>query len=128
MVGDNIMPPPTKIYASTIGVTIVGPKNVPERTMPGFLCVHRQRIGDALTWLKANKPFYANINISEDRLGQVEEDGIPLEIMGTICHLDDVEKVECERAGYVPDNNNFRVGADDDGLAVGPEYGKDADS
>ena len=37
MVNLNEMPPPSRILASTIGVTIIGPKNLPERTMPGFL-------------------------------------------------------------------------------------------
>ena len=121
MVGDSIMPPPTRIFASTIGVTIVGPKNMPEKTMPGFLRVRRQWVRDALTWLEANNPFYANINISEERLGQVEEDSVPLEIMRTVRHSDDVEEVERERAGCVPDDDNFCVRAEDDGLT-----GKDA--
>jgi hypothetical protein len=37
IVDPRIMPPPTKILASIIGVIIVGPKNMLERTMHGIL-------------------------------------------------------------------------------------------
>ena len=33
----HIMPPSSTILASTISITFVGPKNLPQRTMPGFL-------------------------------------------------------------------------------------------
>ena len=60
------MPPSPTILAATIGVTFVGPKNVPEKTMPGFLWVNRMRVRMALEWLKENNPLYANVTISED--------------------------------------------------------------
>ena len=44
MVQGNIMPNPLQILVSTIGVTIIGPKNVHEQTMPGFLWVYRHRV------------------------------------------------------------------------------------
>ncbi len=37
MTCDQVMPPPLSILAATIGVTFVRPKNLPEKTMPGFL-------------------------------------------------------------------------------------------
>ena len=64
MVADNIMPRPIKILVSIIGVTIVGPKNIPERSLPGFFRVRRQQVKAGLTWLKANNPLYADIIIS----------------------------------------------------------------
>lgn len=126
MVGDKVMPPPSKIFASTIGVTIVGPKNVPEKTMPGFLRVRRQRVRAALVWLKANNPFYSGIDISEERLGQLAEDDIPSEILSTMRHSDDIEELDRERAGYMPEDEDEDVGTDKDGLPVRTEYGLDA--
>lgn len=41
MVSGDIMPPMPFILAATIGVTFVGPKNLPEQTMTGFLCVNK---------------------------------------------------------------------------------------
>jgi hypothetical protein len=39
IVDPQIMPPPAKILASVIGVIIIGPKNMPERTMLGYFRV-----------------------------------------------------------------------------------------
>ena len=71
MVSGNIMPPMPSILASTIGVTFVGPKNLPEKTMPGFLHVNRDCVRHALEWLKMNNPIYENITISMERLAQL---------------------------------------------------------
>ena len=107
MVEGNIMPFPSKILASTIGVTLVGPKNIPEKTMPGFLRVRRNRVRAALVWLKANNPIYADIEISEERLERLDLDGIPVEILATVRFSDQVEELDRERAGYVPDDEDF---------------------
>jgi hypothetical protein len=39
IVDPTIMPPPARILASVIGVVIIGPKNMPERTMRGYFRV-----------------------------------------------------------------------------------------
>ena len=57
---------------------------------------------EALLWLKANNPLYSDIEISEERLSQLPEDGIPEEIILTVKHSADVELVEKEHGGYVP--------------------------
>jgi hypothetical protein len=107
MVQGNIMPNPSKVLASTIGVTIIGPKNVQEKTLPGFLWLRRKHVQDALVWLKANNPLYADIVISFERLEQIMENGIPHEVLHAIWHSDDINKLECERAGYVPEDDQF---------------------
>ena len=107
LVGDNIMPWPMKILASTIGVTFVGPKNLPEKSLPGFMHVRQKRVSDALTWLKANNPIYSEITISEERLSQILEDGIPIEILDIMCYSDNVDALEREQAGYVPEDREF---------------------
>ena len=112
MIGGNLMPHPTKVLASTISVTFVGPKNLPEKSLPGFLRVRRARVRTALAWLRENNPLYADIIISEERLSQVFEDGIPLEIIDVMRYSNNMEELDRERAGYVPDDNDFK---DDDG-------------
>jgi hypothetical protein len=112
MIGGNVMPPPCKILASIIGVTLVGPKNIPERTMPGFLRVRRNRVRSALVWLKANNPVYANIVISEDRLSQLGNDGVPPEILEGMRYSDNVEDLERERAGYIPEDEEYQPNDD----------------
>ena len=58
MTNSQVMPPSSSILAATIGVTFVGPGNLPQKTMPGFLRVNRRRVHDALQWLKKNNPIY----------------------------------------------------------------------
>jgi hypothetical protein len=101
MVDTDVMPPPAKILASTIGVTIIGPKNAPERTMPDFLRVRRDRIRTALMWLKENNPLYVNVQISEKSLAELPVNDIPLEILGAVRSSDRTDQLEKERAGYV---------------------------
>jgi hypothetical protein len=107
LVSDDVYPRPVKILASTIGVTFVGPQNVPERCYPGFLRVRRQRVREALVWLKANNSLYEKIVICEKRLEELVQDGIPTEILSTMRYSDDIEAVDRERAGYVPDDEDF---------------------
>jgi len=107
MVADNVFPRPTRILASTIGVTFVGPKNLPEKSLPGFLHVRKHRVRDALIWLRRNNPLYANITIAEERLQELMEDGIPDEILAAMRYSDDVDELERERAGYVPKDIDF---------------------
>jgi hypothetical protein len=106
MVDLNILPPPARMLAAVIAVTIIGPKGFPEKTMPGFLRVRRSRVREALIWLKANNPLYVNIEICEQTLGQFPEDDIPEEILGTMKYSDDVMQLERERAGYVVEDDD----------------------
>jgi hypothetical protein len=122
MVDSNIMPPPAKILASTIGVTIVGPKNMPERTMPGFLQVRRDYLRVALIWLHKHNPLYANVFISESRLGEFPEEAIPNEILGGIRHLEDMRELDEQRSGYVEDDNDIHNEVGQNVVAAGDFY------
>lgn len=105
MVEGNIYPPNVKILSATIGVTFVGPKGISEKYMPKMFRVSRKKVRSALHWLKDNNPIYADIIISEDNLSLLPEDDIPDEIMATTKISDDVERVQREHAGYVPDQD-----------------------
>ncbi|KAH9026124.1 hypothetical protein EDB85DRAFT_1844748, partial [Lactarius pseudohatsudake] len=80
MTDTQIMPPSLSILAATISVTFVGPKNLPEKTMPRFLRVNCVRVRMAFLWLKENNPIYQDIIILFDRLDSLLHNGIPLEI------------------------------------------------
>ena len=103
MVGDECMPPPVSVLAATIGVTFVGPKNLPQKTLPGFLRVSRNRVRMALEWLKKNNPIYKNIYISSARLNELPVDGVPHEISSVTKFSDDTSLLAEETAGYVPE-------------------------
>ena len=106
----NIMPPSPTILAATIGVTFVGPKNVPERTMPGFLRVNRACIRMALEWLKDHNPLYANISISGDRLSALPVNDVPEELLSVVKYSDDTRLLAEETDGYVPSNYPYDPG------------------
>lgn len=114
MVSDKNIPHPTKLLTSIIAVTLVNPRNITERSPPGFLCIWRTQIWAALVWLKANNPFYAHIIISDEHLDQILDDGIPDEILNLMRYPDKTENVDCEPAGYVPDDEDFEEETDID--------------
>ena len=90
------------ILAATIGVTFVGPRNYPQRTMPGFLRVNRVCVRRALEWLKDNNHLYADITISEERLAALPDDEVPMEITSLVKYSNDTKLLVEENDGYVP--------------------------
>jgi hypothetical protein len=111
MVEGPVMPPPAMILPATIGITFIGPKGLPESTMPGMFRVRRERIRKALLWLKENNPLYADIVISEARLEQLPINGIPEELTRTAKFSEDIDAVRAEHASYVPDQEDSDEGS-----------------
>ncbi|KAF7293479.1 ATP-dependent DNA helicase [Mycena indigotica] len=102
MVTGNLMPRPIGILAATISVTFVGAKNVPLFVLPKMFEVQRRRVHDALVWLQANNPLYANIEISSERLAELPEHGVPEELTTTARYTEDASVIAREHGGYVP--------------------------
>ncbi|KAI9429102.1 hypothetical protein BJY52DRAFT_1133861 [Lactarius psammicola] len=100
----EILPHPSSILAATIGVTFVGPQNLPEKTMPGFLRVNRVQVQMALQWLKQNNPIYHDITISMERLNALPMEGVPIEISSLAKHSNNTIVLDMESDGYVPDD------------------------
>jgi len=75
--------------------------------VPNFLWVHRKQLQNALAWLKVNNPLYVDITISGERLDGICEEGVPDKILNTMRHSDDIEELEWERAGYVPEDGDL---------------------
>ena len=102
LIDGTMFPPPAKILSATIGITFVGPKGIRESMMPAMFRVRRWRVQEGLVWLKGNNPLYADIEVSEDRLSELPNDGIPDELMMIAKHTTDIMSLEKERGGYVP--------------------------
>lgn len=102
MIDGVTMPPPVGILSSTIGITFLGPSELPEKTMPNIFRIQRARVKSALLWLKANNPLYRNIVISEHNLLQLPENGIPEELILTARYSSDLDALNAEQDGYVP--------------------------
>lgn len=96
------MPPSSTILTATIGVTFVGSRNLPQRTLPGFLQVNQNCVHAALEWLKENNTLYENITILVDRLDALTVDGIPEEILSVAKFSNDRKLLEEEQDGYMP--------------------------
>ncbi|KAF8803392.1 hypothetical protein BYT27DRAFT_7214713 [Phlegmacium glaucopus] len=102
MIDGSTMPQAVKVLAATIGITFVGPKNLPEKSLPNMFRVRRARVKRALEWLKENNPIFRDITISTSRLAQLPEDDIPYELIATAKHSTDVNTLYAEQDGYVP--------------------------
>ncbi|KAG0693312.1 hypothetical protein DFH29DRAFT_765681, partial [Suillus ampliporus] len=59
-------PPTRSLLAATIGITIIGPKNLPVKSLPPFLTINCTRVRNALLFLKKENHLYADIVISKD--------------------------------------------------------------
>lgn len=102
MIDGSIMPQPATLLAATIGITFVGPKNLPDKCLPDMFRVRRMRVRSALEWLKENNPLFVNITISASRLAQLPDDDVPYELLSTAKHSTDLNALHSEQDGYVP--------------------------
>lgn len=87
-------PPPPTLLASVIGVTIVGPKNVPQRALPSILTVSRGHVRNALHFLVRENPLYSDVVISDENLNLLPEFGIPEELSSVIHVTDNLVELE----------------------------------
>ncbi|KIK91578.1 hypothetical protein PAXRUDRAFT_149188 [Paxillus rubicundulus Ve08.2h10] len=104
MVEGQLLPPNPTFLSATIGVTIVGPNNIPDRSLPSLLTVSRHHVRNALLFLQRENPLYRDIVISEENLALLPEFGVPEEIKAIVRHSDDLDLLEQERAGYIDDD------------------------
>ena len=101
MLDGQTLPPSLDILVATIGITIVGPQNLPEKTLPGFLWVQRDRVRKALQWLKKNNCLYHDIIISKENLDLLLENDVPCQLLEVARYLSDTAALEQECSGYV---------------------------
>ncbi|KAF8263824.1 hypothetical protein EI94DRAFT_1703716 [Lactarius quietus] len=101
MTSSHFMPQPSLILPATIGITFVGPKILPQKTMPGFLHVNRTRVLTALHWLKHNNPLYEHIVISDSRLNDLPTNAVPEELIAVAKHSIDENLLSSETDNYV---------------------------
>ncbi|KAF7306077.1 ATP-dependent DNA helicase [Mycena chlorophos] len=101
MIAGKCMPRPAGILSALIAVTFVGFKRLPLRILAKefrFVVI----VYDALVWLKAHNPLYADIEISQERLEALPEHAVPPEIELNARYSEDEDLVLREHAGYVP--------------------------
>ncbi|KAJ4476097.1 hypothetical protein C8J55DRAFT_490347 [Lentinula edodes] len=99
MIDPGSVPPRPGILAATIGVTFIGPQNIPLKFLPPYLRVRRKRVKDAL------------------KLALLPEDGVPPEVLDNMKWIDDVRVLDRVDGGYIP--NLESPGNDEDEVASG---------
>ncbi|KAF7315758.1 ATP-dependent DNA helicase [Mycena indigotica] len=104
MAAGQIVPRPSLILASLIGVTFVGVdrKALALPSLKTMFRVRRHRVWEALLWLKQNNSIYRDVTIDSSAIERLPEDDIPLEITENVRYSNDVDAVRREHAGYAP--------------------------
>ena len=103
MVHGNMMPRPPAVLASVISVTFVGLGKLPKRWLKSTFRVRRRVVFEALRWLKENNAkYYGNVEIDSQRIENLPEDDVPVEVLGVVRQCDDSGIVDQESEGYVP--------------------------
>lgn len=129
MLEGKLMPRPPRLLACVIAVSFIGLGKLPKKWLKGTFRVRRAVVHDALRWLKANNPMYEDIEISEEALNVLPEDGIPDAILANVRQEESDSIAQRERESYVPGDDvvdEAEVRAPQNEVAhVGPE-GEDA--
>ena len=108
MVEGNLMPRPTGLLASLISITFIGLGRLPKHWLRHLFRVRRQKVADALLWLKENnKKYYGNICIDEKRISQLPDDDVPVELLSIVRQSTDIGLIAQESAGYVPSSGEI---------------------
>ena len=99
----NSLPLALTDLCDTLKVIFIGAR-LPDRLhLRKVLTVRKQKIIQALQWLKKYNILYHNININLENIAQLPEDDVPECIMSTLEQKIEDEEVQSERTGYVPD-------------------------
>ncbi|KAF7316587.1 ATP-dependent DNA helicase [Mycena chlorophos] len=113
IVDGNRLPHPPQLLAATIAVTFVGRYKRALGVLPGIFRVRRNRVYDALVWLRQNNPLYKNFDICNERLDDLPVDAVPDVILDNVRLSTDTDALAKEHASYVPDQETGISGEDD---------------
>ncbi|KIM37618.1 hypothetical protein M413DRAFT_258503 [Hebeloma cylindrosporum] len=107
MLEGNLMPRRPALLASIISVTYIGLGRLPKQWLRHLFRVRRSCVLSALEWLKENNAkYYGQVTIDESCLRCLPEDDIPVELLSIVRQSTDVQVVDQESEGYVPDHGD----------------------
>ncbi|CAF2508977.1 unnamed protein product [Rotaria sp. Silwood2] len=87
----------------TLKVIFIGARPPDRIHLKKVLTVRKEKIIQALRWLKKHNILYQKVNINLQNINQLPEDDVPECIMSTLEQKLDDEEISSERIGYVPD-------------------------
>ena len=108
MVEGRLLPQHPQVLASLISVMYIGPGELPKPWLRSIFHVRRHTVHEALKWLKANNPYYAEIDINLANLEDLPTDDVPSEIFNTMRQTTDVGIIDQENDGYVQEDEGER--------------------
>ena len=124
----KVLPPTREELSEVLAVVFIGSANPTQeefKRTPMF--VRRNKVADALEWLKLNHTDYASLKISKENLDTYEEEGIPVVVDYRKSNIDDGNKIPSAMSKHDMDDEE---GTEDGpcpftvhGL-TGPEYSK----
>lgn len=92
--------------AASIKIVFIGACKPSRHHLRKVLTVRRQRIVDALNWLKKNNTLYSHILLDKHIIAALPDDDVPESLWETLDHIEDVTSANAEREGYVEDPLN----------------------
>ncbi|CAF1369206.1 unnamed protein product [Adineta steineri] len=93
---------PNELSAS-IKIIFIGSSKPARHHLRKILSVRRQRILDALIWLKENNVLYSHISLDKHIIASLPDDDVPESIWETLDHILDDKNALAEREGYTED-------------------------
>ncbi|KIL55393.1 hypothetical protein M378DRAFT_188670 [Amanita muscaria Koide BX008] len=102
MIQGQKLPQPPRILPAVIAVTFVGAKIFPKNWLKGVLRVRREKVATALRWLITNNPLYQKFTLDQERLAELPEDDVPIEILAIVRQEPDSSVLAEEADSYVP--------------------------
>jgi hypothetical protein len=93
---------PNELSAS-VKIVFVGSSMPSRQHLRKILTVRRQRIFNALVWLKRNNVLYSHISLDKHIIAALPVDDVPESIWETIDFILDDKNAHAEREGYVED-------------------------
>ena len=97
------LPPTLDDLCDTLKVIFIGARPPDRIQLKKVLTVRKQKIIQALRWLKKHNILYQKMNINLQNINQLPEDDMPGCIMLTMEQKICDPKDQSERTGYVPD-------------------------
>ncbi|KAG9093512.1 hypothetical protein FS749_014256 [Ceratobasidium sp. UAMH 11750] len=129
MIEGNLMPQKPAVLASVLSVTFIGRGSLPNPAALWLFRVRRDKVAEALTWLRDNNPkYYGDIEIDDSRLALLPDDGgVPREILVNMHQETDDSVLNAEADSYVPDHEGEELGLADSGQAFPPNAEHDGE-
>ena len=88
---------------SSIKIIFIGSSKPSRYHLRKILTIRRQRILDALTWLKQNNMLYAHVPLDKHIIAALPENDIPECLWETLEFIDDAAGANAAREGYTED-------------------------